>query len=170
VLATRRLRLLPCDAVVARAAVEEPDRLPELLGMPVDPDWPSEDILEVLPAYADALELDRGLQRWGFFLLVEQPDFRVVGDAGFKGPPDERGVVEIGYGVVPSSEGRGYATEAVEALIAWARAQPAAREVVACCYASNVASRRVLEKCGFRQVATDGRVLDWSLPLRRAQP
>jgi len=169
-LITARLRLLPCDAAVARAAVEAPERLPELLGLPVDPAWPSEDLLEVLPAWAEALELDARLQRWGLFLVIERESGALVGDVGFKGAPDERGIVEIGYGIVPSRQGRGFATEAVAALIAWARLHPEAREIRAACYASNRASRRVLEKCGFRHFATDGSVLDWSLPLRRSRP
>ena len=169
-LITPRLRLLPCDAEVARAAVEAPERLSDLLGLPVDPAWPSEDLLEVLPAWADALALDPALRRWGLFLVIERRSGGLVGDVGFKGAPDERGAVEIGYGIVPDFQGRGYATEAVGAIVAWARRHPEAREIRAACYASNLASRRVLEKSGFRHVATDGGVLDWSLPLVRPRP
>ncbi len=163
---TPRLRLLPCDAVVARAAVEAPETLPSLLGLRVDPEWPSEDIAEVLPGYADAVELDPGLLRWGLFLVLDRGGRRLVGDAGFKGPPDDEGAVEIGYGIVSAFRGRGYATEAVRALIAYARRQPAVREVLATCFASNAGSRRVLEKSGFRHVGTDGSLLDWSIEIR----
>ena len=146
---------------MARVAYRDPERLPELLGVEVDPDWPSEDLLEVLPAYG---EENAGC--WGLFLVIDRERATLVGDVLFKGPPDEEGVVEIGYGIVPSFQGRGYATEAVAAILAWARCHPEAREVRACCYASNFASRRVLEKSGFRHFATDGSILDWSLQLR----
>lgn len=164
-LLTARLRLLPCDAVVARAAVEAPDTLPALLGLRVDPEWPSEDLSEVLPGYADALELQPHLAQWGLFLVLDRGGRRLVGDAGFKGPPDESGAVEIGYGIVSTFRGRGYATEAVRALIAYAKRQPGVRAIAATCYASNAGSRRVLEKSGFRHVGTEGALLDWSLDV-----
>ena len=166
VLLTPRLRLLPCDAVVARAAVDAPETLPSLLGLRVDPEWPSEDLVEVLPGYADALELRPALLRWGLYLVLDRGGRRLVGDAGFKGPPDEAGAVEIGYGIVSAFRGRGYATEAVRALVEHARHQPSVREIVATCYASNAGSRRVLEKSGFRHVHTDGALLDWSIVVR----
>jgi [ribosomal protein S5]-alanine N-acetyltransferase len=166
VLLTPRLRMLPCDAVVARAAVEAPETLSSLLGLRVDPEWPSEDLVEVLPGYADALEGDPSLLRWGFFLVLDRSGRRLVGDAGFKGPPDEDGAVEIGYGIVSPFRGRGYATEAVRALVAYARRQSEVREVRATCYSSNAPSRRVLEKSGFRHVGTEGALLDWSLTIR----
>ena len=40
---------------------------------------------------------------------------RTVGKCGFKGPPAD-GVVEIAYGIDPEYQGKGYATEAAEAL------------------------------------------------------
>ena len=45
-----------------------------------------------------------------------------MGDVGFKGPAKDR-TVEIGYGILPSYEGNGYMTEAVQAMIRWAFAQ-----------------------------------------------
>src|ERR1700679_781002 len=48
----------------------------------------------------------------------------VVGGIGFFGPPREDGEVEVGYGIVPSRQGRGYATEALQAMLAMAWADP----------------------------------------------
>jgi len=42
---------------------------------------------------------------------------RVVGSVGFHGPPNEAGQVEIGYHVEPGFRRRGFATEAVRALL-----------------------------------------------------
>src|SRR6266511_3814277 len=44
----------------------------------------------------------------------------IIGNAGFKGPPDPGGMVEIAYGIVPGFEGRGFATEAATALVTFA--------------------------------------------------
>ncbi len=58
-------------------------------------------------------------------------------------------MVEIGYGIVPSRQGAGYATEAVAALVSavWTRSD--LRAVVATTDSTNIASQRVLEKAGF---------------------
>ncbi|MFD9246558.1 GNAT family N-acetyltransferase, partial [Streptomyces sp. NPDC059556] len=44
-----------------------------------------------------------------------------VGGIGFHGPPDEIGVVTVGYGLVPVARGNGYASEALGALRVLAR-------------------------------------------------
>ncbi|MDY4489019.1 MAG: GNAT family N-acetyltransferase [Candidatus Faecousia sp.] len=72
-----------------------------------------------------------------------------VGDLCFKGLSPE-GVVEIGYGMNPAYEGRGFMTEAVKAMVLWASRQPGVREIQAGTEPGNRASQRVLEKAGFR--------------------
>ena len=79
--------------------------------------------------------------------LKGEPD-TVIGDMCFKGLSDD-GVVEIGYGVYPPYESHGYATEAVMALVGWAIKREDVQSVEAEAEASNVASLRILEKCGF---------------------
>jgi ribosomal-protein-alanine N-acetyltransferase len=83
------------------------------------------------------------------FAVVDLESQTVVGTTGFKGPPDDEGVVEIGYGIVPSHEGRGLATEAAAALVTFAFAEPEVRCVRAHTLPAKNASTRVLEKCGF---------------------
>ena len=71
-----------------------------------------------------------------------------MGDVGFKGPAKDH-TVEIGYGILPSYEGNGYMTEAVQAMIRWAFAQQDVDFVEAETDPDNRASQRILEKCGF---------------------
>ncbi len=91
-------------------------------------------------------------QAWGHRQVVERHTGLVVGGAGFAGPPGARGEVELGYGIVPSRQGRGYATEAVAAMLAVAWADPVVEAVVASTAGGNLASQRVLAKAGFRLV------------------
>jgi RimJ/RimL family protein N-acetyltransferase len=95
--------------------------------------------------------------RWGHQQVVERATGLVVGGIGFHGPPDG-GAVEIGYGIVPSRQGRGYATEAVRLMVAMAWARPAVTAVTASTDLGNVASQRVLEKAGFRRLPATGEV------------
>ena len=87
--------------------------------------------------------------------MVERASGLVVGGIGFFGPP-LGGEAEIGYGIVPSRQGRGYATEALLAMVAMAWADARVGTVVAGTDPGNVASQRVLEKAGFRQVSAAG--------------
>jgi RimJ/RimL family protein N-acetyltransferase len=92
----------------------------------------------------------------GFSLVLRDSDV-VVGKCGFKGPPAEDGVVEIAYGILPGYQGKGYATEAAEALTACAFQSGSVRVVRAHTLPELNASTRVLTKCGFRHV---GEVID----------
>jgi len=56
---------------------------------------------------------------------------------------------EIGYHIGEAFVGNGYATEAVEAFIPFILDKLKLREIVGICHASNIASCRVMEKCGF---------------------
>ena len=71
-----------------------------------------------------------------------------IGDLCFKGPVKDHSV-EIGYGIQPEYEGKGYATEVVQAMIQWAFGQKDVVFVEAETAPDNKASQRVLEKCGF---------------------
>jgi len=74
----------------------------------------------------------------------------VIGLCAFTGPPDPEGVVEITYSVAPSYQGKGCATEAVIALLAYANHSGLARTIRAHTLAKTNASTRVLEKCTFK--------------------
>jgi [ribosomal protein S5]-alanine N-acetyltransferase len=75
----------------------------------------------------------------------------VIGMCGFTGPPDENGSVELAYGIAPSYQSKGYATEAAAALVGFASADPRVRIIRAHTLPEKNASTRVLEKCGFRK-------------------
>ena len=100
------------------------------------------------------------------FAVVERESRSVIGAAGFKGPPDESGTVEIGYGIVPGFQRRGLATEAAALLVGYAGESGRVRVVRAHTLPTNNASTRVLEKCGFQRIGEvvdpqDGLVWRW---------
>ncbi len=87
---------------------------------------------------------------WGWYSIwmIVRKDGKHIGNLGFRGSP-AGGMVELGYGIAEEYRGFGYATEAVETLVAWAMEQPGVSRVEAETADDNAASRRVLEKCGF---------------------
>ncbi len=68
-------------------------------------------------------------------------------------PPDPAGGADLGYVLARPHWGRGYATEALAAVVQAALALPAVRRVWAVVDVENVASQRVLEKAGLRREA-----------------
>ena len=95
--------------------------------------------------------------RWEWYAMwkIETADGTPVGDLCFKGLNDD-GTAEIGYGILPPFQGRGYATEAVRAACQWALRHPETTAVEAETEPGNAASRRVLAKCGFRPTGKTG--------------
>lgn len=101
------------------------------------------------------------LKGWGVWLAIRQDNGKPVGDLGFKGRPDQEGVVEVGYGILPDEQNQGLATEAVEALIEWAFTTGGATKVIAECLADNTASIKVLQKLGMRETGRDQGMVYW---------
>jgi RimJ/RimL family protein N-acetyltransferase len=60
----------------------------------------------------------------------------------------------VGWGLDPEWWGRGLATEAGAACVRWAFDELGYERLVSICTPENVASRRVMEKLGFRVLAT----------------
>jgi [ribosomal protein S5]-alanine N-acetyltransferase len=86
------------------------------------------------------------------FSMVHLSTGITIGQCGFKGPPDADGMVEIAYGVASEHEGKGYATEAARALVAYALSVDKVKLVRAHTLPTSNASKRVLAKCGFQFV------------------
>ena len=84
------------------------------------------------------------------FSIVHRETGTTIGSCGFKGPPGTDGVVEIAYGVDPDQQGKGYATEAADALVDFAFGNANVDVVCAHTLPEANASTRVLTKCGFR--------------------
>lgn len=81
---------------------------------------------------------------------------RLVGTCGYKEPPSPAGEVEIGYAVLTTEQRRGFASTAVELLVARAFRDPRVTAVVAETLPALRPSQAVLTRCVF--VAAGGRI------------
>lgn len=150
---TPRLELIRAWADPVRAAArDDRARLAALLDADVPADWPHEFLGDALPHMADALERQPPQDGYTMWFVVQREPRVLIGTAGLKSPPND-GRVDIGYGVVASFRRRGYAGEATRRLIDMAFEDPAVNRIVAETMPDLTASIRVLEKCGFVQVA-----------------
>lgn len=131
---------------------------------------------EVSPQWLEQLRTGREADPWSHGFAVLNPVVgQVIGSAGFKGPPDAEGVVEVAYGIVAGWQGKGCATAALSELMAFASADDRVRVLRAHTLPENNASTRVLAKNGFTKLGEvidheDGRVWRWEripAPARR---
>ncbi|KAA2262012.1 GNAT family N-acetyltransferase [Solihabitans fulvus] len=102
---------------------------------------------------------------FGNYEIRRREDGQAIGGVGFHGTPDENGSVTIGYGLVPSVHGNGYASEALRALLAFARARGVTR-VEGDTDHDNTASQHVMIAAGMRLTAEDDQLkyyrIDWT--------
>ncbi len=89
---------------------------------------------------------------WVTGAIWDVEEQRAVGRAGFHGPPDERGMVEVGYAVGPLDQRRGYGRAAMAALVDRARTEPQVRVVRASISPDNTVSLNLVAEFGFAQV------------------
>jgi RimJ/RimL family protein N-acetyltransferase len=89
---------------------------------------------------------------WVTRFIVDPSLAAAVGRAGFHGPPDAEGRVEVGYSVDPVFRRRGYARAALLALLDWARSDPSIQTVRASIAPGNLASRQLVDAHGFIEV------------------
>ncbi len=78
------------------------------------------------------------------WVIILKKENRVVGDLFFKGEPDEKGEIEIGYSVYETHRNRGIMTEAVKGIISWAVLQKNIKAIKAETLNNNPGSMKVL--------------------------
>lgn len=158
-LVTDQARLVAATPELLEAELASVADLEFLLAAAVSRDWP--------PA-----GWDRTTISWLRHRLREHPDELgwwasylvsldevVVGTVGLKGKPRD-GEVEIGYGLVPSAFGMGYATTVVRAIVDEARRRPDIGRIVARVDPAAPAAVAVVHRAGFEVDATGQRTGD----------
>ncbi|WP_018933105.1 GNAT family N-acetyltransferase [Gracilibacillus lacisalsi] len=146
-LQTKRLKIIPCtNETLSSISASEEYQVGSHITM-----------------YLEALKEDASLLGWGVWFVIDKDNDTVIGDIGFKGKPDSENTIEVGYGIVPSLQGKGCATEAVKEIILWAFTSNSVKRITAECENNNVASIRVLEKLGFNRLDSEKNMLKWLL-------
>lgn len=150
---TSRLLLIPATGEMLRAEMEDKARLSALLSAYVTESWPPESLKDAIPWFIEQVDKNPGQECWySWYALLADGDSKehiLVGSVGFKGAPDEKGIVEIGYSVLDEYQGRSIAGEMAMAITEWALSQSGVKMVTAQTMDDNYASMRVLEKCKF---------------------
>jgi RimJ/RimL family protein N-acetyltransferase len=93
---------------------------------------------------------------YGYWAVERKEEGDLIGQAGFADfkrdmNPSIEGLPEMGWIFSPHAHGKGYATEAVQAALAWADAHLKAPEIPAIIDPGNGPSIRLAERCGFAE-------------------
>jgi ribosomal-protein-alanine N-acetyltransferase len=112
--------------------------------------WPRHQTVEQTRAFLTFSDAE--WSRWpaGPYLIESRIDHQLLGGTGLGF--ESRSIATTGYVLAQDSWGRGYATEALGAMVALAR-DLAIERLFALCHADHRASAWVLEKCGFQMEA-----------------
>lgn len=163
-LTTDRLLIIPCSIHIAKAVVLDDPYLEQSLCTYIPRGWPSEALKAYMPFYLEKIERDPFELGWGVWILLHPQLRTVIGDAGFKGQPDEAGMIELSYHVHADYRYQGYAFEAAHALTHWAFHKDAGVELIrAQCLKENFISMKLLDKLGMKCVRDEGSILEWEL-------
>jgi [ribosomal protein S5]-alanine N-acetyltransferase len=98
-----------------------------------------------------------------FWTIISKEENVMVADCCFKGEPNEKGEIEIGYGTYPAFEAKGFMTEAAGEMVRWAFAQPNVLAVTAQTDPTNIASQKILEKNNFVQYGRTAENILWRI-------
>ncbi|MEU1346899.1 GNAT family N-acetyltransferase [Streptomyces sp. NPDC005775] len=162
-LVTPRLLLSPMTAVEAGQVAS---------GRPADgarwaPGYPSPGEMRAAQRFLETCADTGDPSPYGPYAIRRREDGLLIGGAGFHGAPDENGHVTIGYGLVESARGQGYASEALRGLLRFTRDRG-----IACVHGDtdldNIASQHVMTAAGMRLVQEDASLkhyrIDWDGP------
>jgi predicted acetyltransferase len=134
-----------CDFLADFAAAGES----EIPAYFADPGWSHAEIVERFAKQSRGEDLREGRVPGTTFFLVH--DGRILGVANLRHRLAEhlrRFGGHVGFSVRPSERGKGYATRLLEAAKAYVRANLEVDRLLVTCDLENVASARVIEKCG----------------------
>ena len=155
-LTTARLDLVAASMQHADATIEGSTAIASLMQVIVPPSWPPELLdADALQYFRDKLAADASQSAWWFYFVLRRSakgTRTLIGSAGFKGPPDADGLVEIGYGMLPEFHLQGYASEASNALVTFAFADARVQRVIAETLPELIGSMGVMRRCGMRQL------------------
>lgn len=95
---------------------------------------------------------------FGFFAIEEKATGRFIGEAGFHDlhremTPSIEGTLETGWALMRDCHGKGYATELLQALLAWGEENFPEKRMTCIISPENTASIRLAGKMGFRETA-----------------
>jgi RimJ/RimL family protein N-acetyltransferase len=95
--------------------------------------------------------------------LVQKDTNTSIGGFGFNGEPNENDELEIAYVIDEKQQNKGYMTEVIRAMTAWAFKNSDAQKIIASTPKDNYAAQKVLFKNSFERRNEDSKNIYWTL-------
>ena len=157
-----RLDLVPLTPDFLRASLAgDRGMCTAILGAAMPLEWPEPGYRDVLAMRLDELQADPALQPWLMRAMVDRASRAMVGDIGFHTAPAPEYLqpyspkaVELGFGVCAPYRRRGYAHEAVDAMMQWAHGQHGVTEFIVSIRPDNIASHALAVRLGFVKISS----------------
>jgi len=168
---TPRVEIVQLDPAALRGLADGDQAAAERTSpVPLSPYLAGPECRRVWEIRAEQVVEDPASAAWITGIVWDPERGLAVGRAGYHGPPDGDGMVEVGYSIDPQFRRQGYARAALRALLARAAAEPDVRTLRATISPDNIASRDLVLAHGLVEVGEqeddeDGLELIYELPV-----
>ena len=154
---SKRLRLIPLTHQLLQICVTSRSEMEEAMGLnksAMQIDLYQNEVDDAIENFWLPQTLaNPGLYQWYTSWEIVRTDTNTsIGGIGFIGYPNVNGETEIGYMLDKQEHGKGYASEALTAIIDWAFTHDDTKCIITRTYEDNMPSRRLLLKCGFNEL------------------
>jgi [ribosomal protein S5]-alanine N-acetyltransferase len=164
---TPRIKLIPCTLEIVNVILNAKESIGDFCNVNVAENWTESGE----PAFMwtkEKLENETPAQKWLTYLSILKDENMLIGSCGYKGGPDENGVVEMGYEIAKSYRRKGLAKEVAKGLMEHAFADPSIAKVIAHTLAEENASGSILKYCGHKKTEEindpeDGLIWKWEI-------
>jgi RimJ/RimL family protein N-acetyltransferase len=85
-------------------------------------------------------------------VAVLKQNMVIVGSAGFHNLPDENGMIEIGFGVDPAFQNKGFGKQILHGMWGWVVKEPGVKTLRYTVSPSNLISKQIIQKLEFKLV------------------
>ena len=166
---TLHLVLMACDQQTLEYAIQGNQQLSKHINAIVPDDWTVFGS-RALKYSLDKLNSSQDEKGWWSYFPIHKAHNKLIGLCGYKGKPNNKGQVEIGYEIKTEYRNKGLATEIAKALVQNAFDFDIINSVQAHTLGEVNASTKVLSNCGFQKIdEIDGKDLGtlWKWELQR---
>jgi len=164
ILETEKLKLIPLDDYNLRLLVKDRRKMERNLGVKItDTELEESEIIALRTSLQKVIENKEDYLWYTNWVIVLKKENKIIGGLCFKGSPDQKGRVEIGYGMQEEYRCKGYTTEAIKELINWAFSFNNVTEIIAETEKDNLPSHRVLEKVGMQKYEENEKMFWWRI-------
>lgn len=168
---TNRLEIKALTAKELLKLCESPEAFAQELGLISSPslsDAETKDAIlrDLLPNIAD---LTKDPDFYTMWIVIEKAKKAIIGGICFHGEPNEKGEVEIGYGIDEAHRNQGFMSESILAMVKWLEENKKVKTILAEAISSNSSSIKVLEKNGFTRIKEDEKSIFMKMDLEEKE-